>query len=435
MCKLKLSAIGWAGATRRIPMSHDSKRVCYDSEFPWHKGARQMWWQWAITALAGCAALGWIATFVEAAVGVPSMPNLADVEPLAGTNCPRVSILFAARDEAEKLPAALATLLALDYPNFEVIAVNDRSEDATKQILEAAAAKDPRLKVVHITELPPGWLGKTHGLKTAFEHSNGDWIVFTDADVKFSRDLLRRAVALAVSEKIDHLPLLAFSETTTFGERILMSFFAMGFAVGTKPWRKSKPGSHFYTGVGAFQMVRRSAYVAMGEHKRLAMEVVDDIKLGKVMQDAGFRSQAAFCGKTVSVYWHHGVAAIVRGTEKNFFASAQYNLAVAAMQLLSLLAGIELPWFASIFALTWEHGPARSVTLALASIAIAIPVLMETAVAVAFEISPLYALTQPIGGLLLGWMLMRSTYMTLKNDGITWRGTFYPLDELRRGMA
>jgi hypothetical protein len=393
-----------------------------------------MWWQWAITALVGCAALGWIAMLVEAAVGLPSVPNLADVEPLTGP-CPRVSILFAARDEAEKLPAALATLLGLDYPNFEVIAVNDRSVDATQKILAAAAAKDPRLKVVQVTELPSGWLGKTHGLQTAFEHSRGEWIVFTDADVKFSRDVIRRAVALATSQKIDHLPLLAFSETTTFGEKLLMSFFAMGFAVGTKPWRKSKPGSRFYIGVGAFQMVHRSAYVAMGEHKRLAMEVVDDIKLGKLMQNAGFRSQAAFCGKMVSVYWHHGLAAIIRGTEKNFFAAAQYNPAVAFVQLLSLLAGIELPWIALILSLTWEHALVRSATLAFAAIAIGIPVLMQTAVAVGFEISPLYALTQPIGGLLLGWMLIRSTYVTLKNGGITWRGTFYRLDQLKRGLA
>jgi cellulose synthase/poly-beta-1,6-N-acetylglucosamine synthase-like glycosyltransferase len=394
-----------------------------------------MWWQWAITALAGCAALGWIAVFTEAAVGLPSMPNLAEVEPLAGANCPRVSILFAARDEAEKLPAALATLLALDYPNYEVIAVNDRSDDTTQQILETAAAGDPRLKAVHVTELPSGWLGKTHGLQTAFEHSDGEWIVFTDADVKFSRDLLRRAVALTTAQQIDHLPLLAFSETTTLGERILMSFFAMGFAVGTKPWRKGKPGSRFYVGVGAFQMVRRSAYIAMGEHKKLAMEVVDDIKLGKVMQDAGFRSQAAFCGKMVSVYWHRGVAATIRGTEKNFFAGAQYSVAVAVAQVASLLAGIELPWLALIFALSWNHGLARTLALAFAAIAIALPVLMESAVAVAFEISLLYALTQPIGALLLGWMLIRSTYVTLKHGGITWRGTFYPLEDLRRGMV
>lgn len=394
-----------------------------------------MWWHWAVTAMLGCVALGWIGTLIELAIGINSVPHLEDIEPLAGADCPRVSILFAARDEAEKLGPALASFLSVDYPNFEVIAVNDRSEDATQQILEAAAAKDPRVKLVRITELPQGWLGKTNGLQTAFEHSSGEWIVFTDADVKFSRDVLRRVVALATMQQIDHLPLLGFSEMTSFGEKILMSFFGMSFAIGTKPWRKSKPGSRFYVGVGAFQMVRRSAYVAMGEHKGLAMEVVDDIKLGKLMQNAGFRSRPAFCGRMVSVYWHQGVAATIRGTEKNFFATCQYSLPVAAANLVSLLLGVQLPWIAVLLALRWDHDFTRTLTLALAAISILIPVLMESAVAISFEISPLYALTAPIGGLLVGWMLIRSTYVTLKNGGITWRGTFYPLDALKRGLA
>ena len=394
-----------------------------------------MYLHWAVVAVLGCVAAGWLATFFDLAVNIRSVPHLDKVEPLSGTNLPRVSILFSARDEAAKLPAAIATFLAVDYPNLEVIAVNDRSSDATREILDAAAAKDPRLKVVHIADLPPGWLGKTHGLQTAFEASTGEWLIFTDADVKFAPDVIRRALKLALDQHIDHLPLLGFSETTTFGEKILMSFFGMSFAIGTKPWRKSSPGSRFYVGVGAFQMVRRSAYVAMGEHKRLAMEVVDDIKLGKLMQNTGFRSQAAFCGKRVSVYWHQGVAATIRGTEKNFFATSQYSLPFAIAQIAALLVGVEFPWIALFLIYGWPHDHMRVVAFACAATAIAIPVIMEVAVASSFEISPLYSLTEPIGGLLVGWMLVRSTYVTLKNGGISWRGTFYPLDALKRGLA
>ena len=398
-----------------------------------------MWFHWTAAALLACVAIAWLSIFVELAIGMRSVPNLDQVEPLACGNaadCPRVSILFSARDEATKLPAALASFLAVDYPNLEVVAVNDRSADGTRAILDAAAAKDARLKVVHIDELPAGWLGKSHGLQTAFEHSTGEWLVFTDADVKFSKDLLRRVVALASAQQLDHVPLLGFSEMSTFGEKILMSFFGVGFSLGTKPWRKNKPGSRFYVGVGAFQMVRRSAYIAMGEHKRLKMEVVDDIKLGKLMQNAGFRSQAATCGKRVSVYWHHGVAATIRGTEKNFFATCRYNLALAILQLLALFVAIEFPWIALlVVARSWPHDSLRLAALACGAVAIAIPVAMQAAVALSFEISPLYALTSPIGGLLIAWMMIRSTYVTLKNGGVTWRDTFYPLDELKRGSV
>jgi hypothetical protein len=394
-----------------------------------------MWWHWAVAVLVVFIAIVWIYTVLDMAIGMRSVPNLDHVAPLAGPDFPRVTILFSARDEAAKLPAALASFLAIDYPNFEVVAVNDRSVDATREILETAAAKDSRLKVVHISALPAGWLGKTRGLQTAFENATGEWLVFTDADVKFTPDVIRRVVALALAQNLDHVPLMGFSEMSSVGEKILMSFFGLSFALGTKPWKKGKPGSRFYFGVGAFQMVRRSAYIAVGEHKRLRMEVVDDVKVGKLMQNAGFASRPALCGKRVSVYWHHGVAAIIRGTEKNFFATCQYKLATAAGQVLALLLAVEFPWLALLIAYSWPHDALRSVALIGAAISIAIPLAIQSAVAMSFELSPLYALSSPVGALLVAWMIIRSTYVTLKNGGVTWRDTFYPLDDLKRGSV
>ena len=189
---------------------------------------------------------------LEVAWGLRAIPKLRDTAPVEDAECPRVSILFAGRDEAQKIGAAVESFLAVDYPDFEIVAVNDRSEDATQEILERVAARDARLKVIQVTELPAGWLGKTHALQKAFEASTGEWLVFTDADVKFSPDLLRRAVGLAKHDAIDHLPLFGYAETDTFGERVLMTFFALSFALGTKPWKKGKPGSRFYVGIARF---------------------------------------------------------------------------------------------------------------------------------------------------------------------------------------
>ena len=187
------------------------------------------------TALLGLIAFLWVLASVDLARGVPSMPSLADADPLPDAQCPSVSILFAARDEAEKLPGALATFLALDYPNYEVIAVDDRSEDVTGAILEAAAARDKRLKRVRVDKLPAGWLGKPHALEQAYEHASGEWLIFTDADVHFAPDLVRRAIALADARAWDHVTLLGALEMFTFGEKIAMTFFAMAFAIGTRP--------------------------------------------------------------------------------------------------------------------------------------------------------------------------------------------------------
>jgi glycosyltransferase involved in cell wall biosynthesis len=377
--------------------------------------------------LLGVAALLWIGQAIEIGLGAPSLRSLEDAAPLADADCPAVSILFGARDEAEKLPGALETLLALDYPRYEVVAVDDRSEDGTSRILEDAALKNPALKFVRVNSLPAGWLGKPHALQQAYEHSNGEWLIFTDADVHFAPDLLRRSIALAKREGWEHLTLLGRAEMHSFGERVVLTFFGLAFLMAARPWRVGKANSRFYAGIGSFQLIRRSAYEAMGTHRRLAMEVVDDMKLGKLVKAAGIRSGVARAGTDVSVHWHAGVGNIVRGTTKNFFAASGFRLGLTCFRIAGLLYLFVFPFAALPFARGWA--------LVLDLIAVAIPVLAEAGSAIEFEVSPLYALTFPIGALIFCWMLVRSTIVTLWQGGITWRGTFYPLEELRRGVV
>jgi glycosyltransferase involved in cell wall biosynthesis len=285
----------------------------------------------------GFVAFLWVLLGIDLAIGVPKMPSLADFAPIPDERCPTVSVLFAARDEAEKMPEALKTFLSLDYPRYELVAVNDRSDDSTGDILEAAAREDPRLRPVRIDSLPSGWLGKPHALQTAYENSSGEWLVFTDADVHFSPDLLRRAIALAETKGWDHLTLLGEPMMFTLGEKITMTFFGLALVGGTRPYAAANPRSAWYAGVGAFQLIRRAGYEKMGTHRRLAMEVIDDVKLGKIAKEAGLRSGAAKAGKSVTVHWHSGVPNIVRGTTKNFFAASGYRLGVSAVQVLGLL--------------------------------------------------------------------------------------------------
>jgi glycosyltransferase involved in cell wall biosynthesis len=378
-------------------------------------------------ALTFAAALFWILNAIDVARGVRKLPAIRDIAPLDDSDCPPVSILFAARDEEEKLPGALQTFLALDYPRYEVIAADDRSEDSTAEILKTAAQKDSRLKYVRINSLPAGWLGKPHAMQQAFERSSGEWLVFTDADVHFSPDLLRRSVALAKREGWDHLTLLGGVEMHTVGETIAMTFFGMGFVMGVRPWRTNDPHSKGYTGVGAFQLMRRSTYEAIGTHRRLAMEVVDDMKLGKLVKEAGFRSGVAKAWKEVRVRWHAGVGNIIRGTTKNFFAAAGYNWGLMCLQLAMVFGMCVLPWLALPFLQGWA--------LIFDAIAVAVMIAVHAGVCIEVGASPIYAVTEPIGALIFCWMLARSTIVTLWNGGIEWRGTFYPLEELRRGVV
>jgi hypothetical protein len=223
------------------------------------------------------------------------------------------------------------------------------------------------------------------------------------------------------------MPLLCRAKMFSVGEKIAMTFFGMAFMLGVRPWRASNPKSGSYVGIGAFQLIRRSTYEKIGEHRRLAMEVVDDVKLGKLVKEAGCSSGIAKSGASVSVYWHAGVRNIIRGTTKNFFATTGFSVPIVCVQILGLLMLSVMPWMA----LPFVHGWARL----FAAIAVALAICAEGGVAIENGVSPLYALTHPIGALIFGWMLARSTIVTLWQGGITWRGTFYPLEELKRGVV
>jgi len=372
-------------------------------------------------------ALFWIAHGLRMAVGARTLWWLKTFPPATDAECPRVSLLFAARDEEEKLPLALETLRGIDYPALEVIAANDRSSDRTGPILNAAKERDPRLKVVNITELPPGWLGKPHALQRGYEASSGEWLLFTDADVCFGADAIRRAVSVIQAKHLDHLTLMTHVEMHGFWEKTVLTFFGFGFHLATNPGGVSDPQSRSYVGIGAFQMVKRTAYQASGTHQRLAMEVLDDMKLAKIVKLSGFRSGLSIAQDFVTVRWHAGIGNIVRGVTKNFFAVAEFRLLVVALQLMGIICTNILPFLALSFVRGWLLG------LALLSIAIALS--FHALTAWVMRVSPWYALTQPIGAAIFGYMLLRSTVVTLWRGGIIWRETFYPLEELRRGIV
>jgi hypothetical protein len=375
----------------------------------------------------GFIASAWILYGSKVAYGDLRLPWVKDFAPLRDDECPPISIIFAARNEEEKLASALATLVAIDYPNLQIIAVDDRSTDATARILDEFDTRHLRLKAVHIKELPPGWLGKPHALLKGYDVSTGELIVFTDADVKFTADSLRRIVGLFRAQKLDHLALLGDVERSGFWDTVLISFFAMGFQFATDPYSVSNPNSRSYVGVGAFQMLRREAYEACGTHRRLAMEVVDDMKLGKIVKLARLRSAVAVATSFVSVAWHLGLDNLVRGTEKNFFAGAQFRISTAAQQILGLLVMNVLPLFGVIFGNGWMR--------ALAAVALVAGMAFHFGVDLVMRISPLYCLTLPLGALIFSYMILRSTVVTVRQGGIVWRDTFYPLDELRRGLV
>ena len=377
--------------------------------------------------LVGAIALLWVVQGTRAFRGMSKLPPLADVTPLPDADCPRVSILVAARDEAAKLPEALPTLLAQDYPRYEVIVVDDRSRDATREILDEFSRADKKLKVLHLTDLPNGWLGKPHALATAYGEATGDWLVFADADVRFAPDLLRRALALVLQRRWDHLTLLGTMDLTGFWEKAVISYFGLGFTLGVEPWRASDPRSRRYLGMGYFQLLRRAAYEAIGTHRRLAMEIVDDMKLGKLVKLGGFRSGVAAANDRIRMRWYEGLRNIVRGTTKNVFAFDDYSIRRVVERVLAVLAVSLLPFVALLLS--------SGLTRILAAVSVIIGVALHAWCARTARVSWFYGFTHPIGACILCYLLLHGTVVTVRRGGVVWRDTFYSLKDLRKGLV
>jgi glycosyl transferase family 2 len=375
----------------------------------------------------GGTAFIWIILGLRIAYGALKLPWIKDFSPTSGIDVPRISLLFAARDEEEKLPGALATLAQLDYPALEIIGVDDRSEDATGRILDEFAASHPRFRAIHVKELPTGWLGKPHALQQGYEASSGEWLLFTDADVRFKVDVLRRAMTMATERKLDHLTLFGDVEMVGFWEKVVVTFFGMAFHMATAPSEVINPQSGAYVGVGAFQLLKRSAYEEAGTHRRLAMEVVDDMKLGKIVKQAGFRSAVGIAQDSVVVRWHAGARNLINGVTKNFFAGSGFSVARVALAIVGLFLMNVLPFAGLVFGHGWVS--------ILAGICVVIVLCLHAGVDLVMRVSPLYCFTVPIGAVLFSYMLLRSTVYTLKQGGIIWRGTFYPLEALKRGAV
>jgi len=393
-----------------------------------------MHWQTVHWIAGGILALAWFSRIVEAAFGMPHIADIArpewDRKPATPNGEPRVSIVVPARNEEEHIRETLVQLLALDYSNYEIIAVNDRSTDHTGQAMDAVAASSQahgRLKVIHVSELPSGWLGKTHAMWTAGQQASGDWLLFTDADVLFKPDSLRRAIAYAEAEQADHVVLFPRMIMKRPGERMMIAFFQALFVFGHRPWKVADPKAQDHMGVGAFNMVRRSVYDAVGTYRALRMEVLDDMKLGKVIKKAGFAQRNVFGEDLISLHWAKGAFGIVNNLTKNFFAVLSFQWPRTVISIVGL-GFLNLGPFLGVWL---AHGWARvPYAIALASL-----FLIYYGMSARSAVPAYYFFLHPVSTSLFMYTLVRSMVRTLSNDGIVWRGTKYPLEELRKGMV
>jgi len=337
-------------------------------------------------------------------------------------NEPSVAIIIPVRDEEEDLEQALQSVCNLNYNNYRNVVVNDRSTDRTGEILEKFKVRYPRLAVVTVTALPEGWLGKNNALYEGYKRSSEEWMLFTDADIKFHPDMLGRVMSYAVGQKLDHLCVLpeVKSRSTLFNS--VLATFTIMLMIHLKPWDAIKPKSKAYVGIGAFNMVRRDAYEKSGTHERIKLRSDDDLRLGLQIKQAGLRQDVLTGMGYVQLEWYKNLRQFSNGLLKNAMAPSDYNMVKAIGGIIFMLISVALPMpVMFIFGSTAIRLMAGLMLLFHIIYMIAVP-----------PNKWWYALMIPFAGFFIAFSFLRALIKTVKQGGIYWRDSFYSLEMLRK---
>jgi GT2 family glycosyltransferase len=381
--------------------------------------------QWGFWGLA----FAWLYRVSDAIQYLPLVPTLNGVEwDYAPAEMPTLTVVVPARNEAENIAATLDALMGSDYEGLTVVALDDRSTDATGSIMDAYAAeyartRPGRLQVVHIDDLPDGWLGKVFALSVATERSASTYILYTDADAVFSPSILRRSVAYAEASQADHLVVLPTMQAKTWGEGMILGFFQTFGLWASRLWKVEDPDAHRdIIGVGAFNLVRRSALEELGGWLPQRMSVLEDVTLGRRMKAAGMRQRVAFAPGLVLVHWAKGVRGVVGVMTKNLFSAFNFQ----PLLLLGACAGLGVVFLVPLVGLLWWSTMVPAL-IVLVCVGAAYRTTGEFS-----QIDARMAWLYPLGALAFIGAMLRSMVVVLWQGGVVWRGTHYPLRELRQ---
>jgi GT2 family glycosyltransferase len=381
-----------------------------------------------LVIMAWVIALAWLMKLVEAWVGLPSVPNLLAAEfDVMPEGEPSIAVIVPARNEAAGVGACLESLLRQDYARLRIVAVDDRSADGTGAILDAlAAVHGERLEVLHVHALPEGWLGKTHAMAVAARQAiatgSWDYLLFTDGDVVFRPDALRRALAQVCATEADHFVVLPTTVVKTWGEGMLLAYLQVMAVWVVRIWRVADAKARRDAiGVGAFNLVRAAAYEELGGFEATPMEILEDLTLGRRVKKAGMRQRVGVAPGMICLHWAAGVRGILTGMMKNIFAVYRFR----AGMLVAAAAAIAAACLGPVGFLA-VPGARVAGLVALGSVAGLYALLGRTN-----RISPGYAVLFPVAAVLVVWTMLQSMAITLGRGGVDWRGTFYSLAELR----
>ncbi len=341
---------------------------------------------------------------------------------------PKVSIVVPACNESNTIKDAAESLLALDYPNLEVVFVNDRSTDQTGEIIDRIAARDSRFKTVHITSLPNGWLGKTHAMSKGIESVTGEYILLTDADVHFAPRALKKAVGYSIQNQLDFLTVIPDLIAKSFSLQVMMGQLYHMASLFFDIRRLNDPRKKVCYGQGAFLLLKQKTYARSEGLEWIKMDVIDDSGLALTMRRAGAKMGAIAGRSEVQLEWYPSLRTMIRGLEKNGFALCQYSLAVilGALTVTTIIG-------AGIWVFPFLSRSPYVIAFTVASLAIYL-IVVARQLHLMMPIRRRCIVFMSVAFVFLPLIFLRAAILAKIRRGIYWRGTFYPLEDLKRNQ-
>jgi chlorobactene glucosyltransferase len=350
---------------------------------------------------------------------------------LSQEQLPFVSILVPARNEEGKIGRCIESLLRQDYPNFELIVIDDRSVDRTGEIIEEFARRDKRIIYVRGKDAPEGWIGKCNALAHAVGYASGDWFIFTDADTCHKPNSVKDAVSHGISAKADLLSFVPLQELGSFWERLIMPLLLSSFVVGDPFHQVNNPDSKLLAyAYGQYIICRRNSYFAVGGHQSVRDEIVEDHALGRVFKEKGFKILVAD-GKTLyDVRMYTDLVSLWQGWTKNLYSLIDSSVIFLFVILFLINMSIIVPYLElSIVAAMWLAGEASP----------GLSILTELTVAQFLMLILWYRLNLqhrsgvnwtsffmlPGGAIAITVLYLHAAYLVLSGGQVNWKGRRY----------
>jgi chlorobactene glucosyltransferase len=353
----------------------------------------------------------------------PAQPPAADA--------PLISICIPARNEENNIRRCVGSALAQDYPNIEVIVLDDRSTDSTLTQLREIASRDSRLLPINGTDLPDGWAGKPHALFQASAVARGEWFCFVDADTFLSPQAISSCYAKAIETHADMFTTMNEQIVGTFWEKVVMPLVMTALSVGFSPRKVNDPHTHDAIANGQFIMIRRTVYDAIGGHEKVKNQIVEDKAISEQVKWNGHRLIVADGSKLIRTRMYTNLPSMWEGWTKNIYLGLRDHPAMLMLgafgAILSVIAALFLPLW-TLLGIDWifKDGSWLAITVTVQSMIVwGWLIYTRARVARKMKIPAWYALTTPLGAGVFAAMMLTSAWKVISGQGVTWRGRKY----------